>query len=55
MEAAVYLAEHASSRVAHAYMDEFERVAGIVEMYPDRKSTRLNSSHERLSRMPSSA
>ena len=35
MEAAVYLAEHASSRVAHAYMDEFERVAGIVEMYPE--------------------
>ena len=24
-------------------------------MQPDRKSTRLNSSHERLSRMPSSA
>ena len=27
----------------------------LDEMMPDRKSTRLNSSHERLSRMPSSA
>ena len=27
----------------------------IVPINPDRKSTRLNSSHERLSRMPSSA
>ena len=27
----------------------------ITEGKPDRKSTRLNSSHERLSRMPSSA
>ena len=35
MEAAVYLAEHASSRVAHAYMDEFESVARIVEMHPN--------------------
>ena len=26
-----------------------------IEVYPDRKSTRLNSSHLRLSRMPSSA
>src|SRR5213594_1611226 len=31
-------------------------VGGVVEAYQrDRKSTRLNSSHERLSRMPSSA
>ena len=34
MDAAIYLAEHASRKVAHAYMDEFERVADIVEIYP---------------------
>ena len=28
---------------------------GLAWLQPDRKSTRLNSSHERLSRMPSSA
>ena len=28
---------------------------GLVTIYPDRKSTRLNSSHNRESRMPSSA
>ena len=28
---------------------------GIATVYGDRKSTRLNSSHTRLSRMPSSA
>lgn len=33
MESAIYLAEHASPKVAHAYMDEFERVAGIIEIY----------------------
>ena len=27
----------------------------IITLYPDRKSTRLNSSHAQLSRMPSSA
>ena len=27
----------------------------LTVQHPDRKSTRLNSSHERLSRMPSSA
>ena len=31
------------------------RVRVIPNMFPDRKSTRLNSSHERRSRMPSSA
>ena len=35
MESAVYLAEHASRKVAHAYKDEFERVAGIIEIYPE--------------------
>lgn len=34
MEAAIYLAEHASRKVAKAYLDEFERIAGIVEIYP---------------------
>ena len=34
MEAAAYLAEHASLKVAHAYMDEFERVTEIVEVFP---------------------
>ena len=29
--------------------------AGMQESYEDRKSTRLNSSHDRQSRMPSSA
>ena len=29
--------------------------AGIKDAYADRKSTRLNSSHSRASRMPSSA
>ena len=31
------------------------RIEGQESRWPDRKSTRLNSSHERLSRMPSSA
>ena len=34
---------------------ELTRVWKVVDEDPDRKSTRLNSSHERLSRMPSSA
>lgn len=34
MEGAVYLAEHASKKVANAYLDEFERIAGIVATYP---------------------
>ena len=34
---------------------EFADVSGIVPGAKDRKSTRLNSSHERRSRMPSSA
>ena len=36
-------------------MAELEHDAGASATYLDRKSTRLNSSHERLSRMPSSA
>jgi toxin ParE1/3/4 len=34
MEVATYLAEHASRKVAGAYLDEFERVAGMVELFP---------------------
>ena len=30
-------------------------ILGVTDKMPDRKSTRLNSSHPRLSRMPSSA
>ena len=48
--------------VAHPYFDtRWTNWVGLVtrkpitEDYADRKSTRLNSSHERLSRMPSSA
>ena len=32
-----------------------DEAAGLLLRLPDRKSTRLNSSHKRLSRMPSSA
>ena len=35
--------------------DHIVLTASSSESYSDRKSTRLNSSHERLSRMPSSA
>ena len=34
MEATVYLAEHMSRRLANAYLDEFERVASLVDLYP---------------------
>ena len=34
MEAAVYLAEHVSVKVAHADLDEFDRVANVIELYP---------------------
>ena len=35
--------------------DEEGNVNGLNFIVPDRKSTRLNSSHESVSRMPSSA
>ena len=38
-----------------AYYDALMRINGPVKDYLDRKSTRLNSSHVALSRMPSSA
>jgi toxin ParE1/3/4 len=34
MEAAVYLAEQVSQKLANAYLDEFERVASLIELYP---------------------
>ena len=34
MEAAIYLAEYASRKVANAYLDEFERIASIAEVHP---------------------
>ena len=37
--------------LAHELIDRFGSLAGVL----DRKSTRLNSSHVRTSRMPSSA
>ena len=36
-------------------LEHFDELAGRVESRPDRKSTRLNSSHDVISRMPSSA
>ena len=36
-------------------VDNLERIANALERMADRKSTRLNSSHVRTSRMPSSA
>ena len=36
-------------------LDSVKRTVNAIETLPDRKSTRLNSSHPRLSRMPSSA
>ena len=37
------------------YDDSFVICEIIPDIFPDRKSTRLNSSHNRESRMPSSA
>ena len=47
-EADAVLAEFGLGRAHH-------RVLHFVNRHPDRKSTRLNSSHATLSRMPSSA
>ena len=44
-----------SARIEQAATAAFEAKARIVANLRDRKSTRLNSSHPRLSRMPSSA
>ena len=46
----------AAQLVAKGYtLAPSERVADVVLLNTDRKSTRLNSSHGKLSRMPSSA
>ena len=34
LDAAIYLVEHASKKIANAYLDEFERVANLVDAYP---------------------
>ena len=49
----VYCSENAPYRIYYRQIevDEYEMYA----MFPDRKSTRLNSSHTQKSRMPSSA
>ena len=53
-------AEHPLERLGHTngheYFSAIVPAPGTLEYaFRDRKSTRLNSSHERLSRMPSSA
>ena len=40
-------------QIGHAEWDHAK--TGVTVLYLDRKSTRLNSSHSRASRMPSSA
>ena len=37
------------------WLSQIVQLAGVVAVVLDRKSTRLNSSHRSLSRMPSSA
>ena len=49
----VYLFKDARGEVL--YVGKALSLAQRTRSYLDRKSTRLNSSHERLSRMPSSA
>ena len=49
-----------ASGLRHTLMGELQSIQFLAELgtrllQKDRKSTRLNSSHERLSRMPSSA
>ena len=48
--------EYTNGELTIVWQPELCQHAGIcVKMLPDRKSTRLNSSHNRESRMPSSA
>ena len=49
---AIYAASHAFNRVYQPLLKELELT---YPQFIDRKSTRLNSSHEFVSRMPSSA
>ena len=46
---------HAITHATERCLDELDRLDDEGRVVRDRKSTRLNSSHERLSRMPSSA
>ena len=39
----------------HTLLKQVPRIEGRIDIPEDRKSTRLNSSHLKLSRMPSSA
>ena len=41
--------------IENELIDAFEKALRYVNSFEDRKSTRLNSSHRSLSRMPSSA
>ena len=54
---ALWAADDGNDKLVNSFGEVFEANVGDVEDdgLPDRKSTRLNSSHERLSRMPSSA
>ena len=47
--------ESAISELAQTIPRQIEEAGGLKEITKDRKSTRLNSSHIPLSRMPSSA
>ena len=46
---------HAETLVPATNPEKFQRISGVKDPITDRKSTRLNSSHEWISRMPSSA
>ena len=48
--------EHSLSNVSSDTQDKINNIVDQLKQYkPDRKSTRLNSSHTDISRMPSSA
>ena len=49
------LLEHADANASLVGAAQYRNLSRLVQSLLDRKSTRLNSSHERLSRMPSSA
>ena len=54
-ELAVYPLERHGFVEASSWTDEYRRIFKLFEENLDRKSTRLNSSHTDISRMPSSA
>ena len=47
--------EHAVYAIGNQLLADEAAIPGVVDIVGDRKSTRLNSSHEFVSRMPSSA